>query len=183
MARENAQQRAEARRRQILDVARERADAEGWSAVTTRLLADAIGYTQPVLYGHFSGGKAEIMVVIALEGFVELAERCRRALAGTGDGGAVEAVANAYLDFGRDHPAVYEAMFQQPLSVAFASEDTPRELREAFDVLCRAIGDDEGGAAAEVFWGALHGICLLEGTGRMRPEHRASRIAELSVRF
>jgi hypothetical protein len=35
----------------------------------------------------------------------------------------------------------------------------------------------------EVFWGALHGISLLERAGRMRPDHRAHRLAELGARF
>ncbi|MFJ3958016.1 TetR/AcrR family transcriptional regulator [Arthrobacter sp. NPDC090010] len=177
------QQRGEERRRRILDAARERADANGWTAVTTRHLADAIGYTQPVLYGHFPGGKAEIMLTLAFEGFVELMDRCRRALGDRLGRDAAEAVALAYLEFGAEHPAVYEAMFQQPLDTPFASEDTRAELRAAYQVLADAIGDDGDGAATEAFWGALHGISLLERAGRMRLEHRAARIAELAARF
>ncbi|KJR07840.1 TetR/AcrR family transcriptional regulator [Gordonia sihwensis] len=177
------QERYEQRRRAILDAARERADADGWAAVTTRHLADAIGYTQPVLYGHFPGGKAEIMLAVALEGFVELTRRCRTALDEDGDRGAVEPVAEAYLKFSREHPAVYEAMFQQAIDAEFASADSPADLRAGFEVLAETIGDDEGGAATEVFWGALHGITVLERAGRMRPEHRAQRIAELSSRY
>jgi len=176
------QQRGEERRRRILDAARERADADGWAAVTTRHLAAAIGYTQPVLYGHFPGGKAEIMLTLAFEGFVELMNRCREALGERRGRLAVEAVALAYLEFGDEHPAVYEAMFQQPLDTPFASEDTRAELRAAYQVLADAIGDDDG-AATEAFWGALHGISLLERAGRMRLEHRGARIAELAARF
>lgn len=175
------QQRNDERRARILAAARERADAEGWAAVTTRHLAGAIGYTQPVLYGHFPGGKAEIMLAVAMEGFVELTRQCRAALGRKRGRRAVESVAVAYLDFGREHPAVYEAMFQQPIDTPFASDDTEPELRAAFDTLSAAIGGD--GSATEVFWGALHGICLLERAGRMRPEHRATRVAELGVRF
>ena len=51
------------RRQQILDAARSVAEAEGWAAVTSRRLADVIGYTQPVLYAHFPGGKAEISLI------------------------------------------------------------------------------------------------------------------------
>lgn len=171
------------RRRQILEAARERADADGWSAVTTRHLADAIGYTQPVLYGHFPGGKAEIMLAVALEGFVALTQRCREVLDSKRGREAIEAAAIAYLDFGSQHPAVYEAMFQQSIDASFASADTPRDLREGFEALAEAIGDDGDGTTTEVFWGALHGISLLERAGRMRPEHRAERVAELSARF
>lgn len=177
------QQRNDERRRRILEAARERADADGWSAVTTRHLADAIGYTQPVLYSHFPAGKPEIMLAVAIEGFIDLTQRCRAALGRNRGRRAIEAVADAYLDFARAHPAVYEAMFQQSIDMRFASGDTPPELRAGFDVLAEAIGDDGDGTITEVFWGALHGISLLERAGRMRPEHRAKRVAELSARF
>jgi AcrR family transcriptional regulator len=177
------EQRNDERRRRILDSARERADAEGWAAVTTRHLAATIGYTQPVLYGHFPGGKSEIMLTVALEGFAELTRQCRAALGSKRGRRAVEAVAQAYLNFGSEYPAVYEAMFQLPIDARFASDDSESELRAGFDALADAIGDDGDGTATEVFWGALHGISLLERAGRMRPEHRSHRVAELGVRF
>ncbi|GAA1767323.1 TetR/AcrR family transcriptional regulator [Agromyces humatus] len=177
------QQRSDERRRRILAAARERADAAGWEAVTTRHLADAIGYTQPVLYGHFPGGKSEIMLAIALEGFVDLTRRCRAALGRKRGRRAIEAVAVAYLDFSSEHPAVYEAMFQLPIDIRFAGDDTESDLRAGFEVLADAIGDNSDGTVTEVFWGALHGVSLLERAGRMRPEHRSHRVAELGVRF
>lgn len=177
------QQRNDERRRRILDAARLRADAEGWAAVTTRHLADAIGFTQPVLYGHFPDGKSEIMLAVALEGFVELTQRCRAARGQPDRRRTIVAVATAYLDFGSEHPATYEAMFQQPLGIPFASDDSAAELREGFDTLADAIGDEERGAVTEIFWGALHGIMLLEHAGRMRPESRSLRVAELARRF
>jgi AcrR family transcriptional regulator len=180
--RTSRRQRVDERHRRILEAARERADADGWAAVTTRRLADAIGYTQPVLYSHFPGGKAEIMLGVALEGFVELARRCRAALGPASGQPAIEAVAVAYLDFGREHPAVYEAMFSEPLDTPFGQDGTRPELRAGFDTLAEAIGDDDG-TATEVFWSALHGLGLLERTGRVRPEHRAQRVAELAARF
>lgn len=169
-----------ARRQSILTAARERADKEGWASVTTRHLADAIGYSQPVLYGHFPGGKSEIMLAIALEGFVDLAQRCRSAASSATGARVVVAVATTYLDFADAHPAVYEAMFRQPIDARFAEDDNESELRDAFDALADVIGDD---TSTEVFWGALHGISLLERAGRMRPEDRGNRIDGLSARF
>lgn len=177
------QERRDARRRHILDAARERADSHGWDAVTTRHLADAIGFTQPVLYSHFPGGKSEIMRAVALEGFTELTSRGRAALGRKRGRRAIEAVAAIYLEFGREQPAVYEAMFQQAIDVRFASEDTDPLLRESFAVLADALGEDEDETVTETFWGSLHGISLLERAGRMRPEHRRHRIAELGSRF
>jgi AcrR family transcriptional regulator len=176
------EQRVAERRRAILEAARAAAEESGWGAVTSRRLAEAIGYTQPVLYQHFPGGKTEIMRTVALAGFAELAEATRLAAGGSHGPGAVTAVAVAYLGFAFEHPALYEAMFQLPLDARFAQEDAEVELRSGFDALASAIGDDEG-AATEVFWAALHGMSLLERAGRMRPEHREARIAELTARF
>lgn len=175
--------RTEERRRRILDAARARADADGWAAVTTRHLADSIGYTQPVLYGHFPGGKSEIMRAVALDGFAELAQVCRAAAGAHQGRRAVEGVARAYLDFAAAHPSLYEAMFQLPLDARFAQEDAEAELREGFAALAGAIGDDGDGTVTEVLWGALHGLGLLERAGRLRAKHRDERIAELAARF
>ena len=171
------------RRQQILDAARAVAEAEGWAAVTSRRLADAIGYTQPVLYQHFPGGKTEIMRTVALTGFAELSAATREALADKTGASAIAAVADVYLDFATAHPSLYEAMFQLPIDARFAQEDAETELRAGFNALAAALGDANDGTATEVLWSALHGMVLLEHAGRMRPEHRPNRIAELAARF
>ena len=176
-------QRVAERRQQILDAARGIAEAEGWTAVTSRRLADAIGYTQPVLYGHFPGGKTEIMRTVALAGFAELAAATRAAMGDKTGPQAVAAVAEAYLGFAATHPALYEAMFQLPIDLRFAQDDVETELRSGFDALSAALGTVDDGTATEVLWSALHGMSLLERAGRMRQEHRPNRIAELAARF
>jgi AcrR family transcriptional regulator len=173
--------RAAERRQQILDAARAVAEADGWAAVTSRRLADAIGYTQPVLYAHFPGGKTEIMRTVALAGFAELAAATRAAVGRKTGKRAVTAVADVYLDFAAAHPSLYEAMFQLPIDARFAQDDAEAELRSGFNALAAALGDDE--TATEVLWSALHGMSLLERAGRMRPGHRRNRIAELAARF
>jgi len=175
------ERRAAERRQQILTAARTVAEAEGWAAVTSRRLADAIGYTQPVLYAHFPGGKTEIMRTVALAGFAELAAATRAAVGRKTGKRAVTAVADVYLDFAAAHPSLYEAMFQLPIDARFAQDDAEAELRSGFNALAAALGDDE--TATEVLWSALHGMSLLERAGRMRPGHRRNRIAELAARF
>jgi len=182
-------QRVAERRQQILDAARAMAEADGWTAVTSRRLADAIGYTQPVLYGHFPGGKTEIMRTVALAGFAELTAAMQAATGGKAGAGrmareqAVAAVADAYLGFAATHPSLYEAMFQLPIDARFAQDDAEAELRAGFNALGAALGDDNDGTATELLWSALHGMSLLERAGRMRQEHRPNRIAELAARF
>jgi AcrR family transcriptional regulator len=176
-------QRVAERRQQILDAAQAMAEADGWTAVTSRRLADAIGYTQPVLYGHFPGGKTEIMRTVALAGFAELAATTQAAMGGKTGPQAVAAVADVYLGFAATHPSLYEAMFQLPIDARFAQDDAETELRSAFNALGAALGNDDDGTATELLWSALHGMSLLERAGRMRQEHRPNRIAELAARF
>ena len=171
------------RRQQILDAARAVAEGEGWAAVTSRRLAGAIGYTQPVLYQHFPGGKTEIMRTVALAGFAELAAATRAAMGDKTGPQAVAAVADAYLRFAATHPSLYEAMFQLPIDARFAQDDAETELRSGFNALSAALGTDDDGTATELLWSALHGMSLLERAGRMRQGHRPNRIAELAARF
>ncbi len=175
--------RAAERRQQILDAARAMAEADGWAAVTSRRLADAIGYTQPVLYTHFPGGKTEIMRTVALAGFAELAVATRAAVGRKSGARAIAAVADVYLGFAAAQPSLYEAMFQLPIDARFAQDDAEAELQSGFSALAAALGDNDDGTATEVLWSALHGMSLLERAGRMRPENRPSRIAELAARF
>lgn len=171
------------RRTQILKTARAAAETGGWAAVTVRRLADAIGYSQPVLYSHFPDGKTEIMRTVALSGFTELATAGRIALGRKKGARAVAAVASAYLDFAAEHPALYEAMFQLPIDARFAQEDAEVELRSGFEALGAALGDGDRAVETEVLWSALHGMSLLERAGRMRTQDRRDRIADLARRF
>ena len=176
-------QRVAERRQQILDAARDIAESDGWAAVTSRRLADAIEYTQPVLYGHFPGGMSEIMRTVALAGFADLTAATQAAMGGATGRQAVAAVADAYLGFAAAHPSLYEAMFQLPIDARFAQEDAEAELRSGFNALGAALGPDGDGTATELLWSALHGMSLLERAGRMRQEQRTNRIAELAARF
>jgi AcrR family transcriptional regulator len=183
---ENAQaRRIEQRRNAILEVARERAEAGGWPSVTTRTLAQAIGYSQPVLYGHFPGGKSEIMSAIAMIGFGELTAATRAAGEGLQGGEATYAVAEAYLRFAAENPVVYSAMFALPISATFAHADSDPILKEAFEIIVSVTGDptDDAPTTAEVLWSALHGLSVLEQARRMRPEQRTARLRSLAAHF
>ena len=129
-----------ARRRLIVTTARRLAEAEGWDAVTTRRLSTEIEYSQPVLYKHFAGME-QIADAVAIDGFGELAEAMGAARSDADAAGdALTRVAHAYLDFARDNPAVYDAMFTRATSLRFAAEDTPPQLTAAFAELRHAVG-------------------------------------------
>jgi AcrR family transcriptional regulator len=181
MAIEDRRERERAARRQlIVATARSLAEAEGWDAVTTRRLSTEIEYSQPVLYKHFSGME-QIADAVAIEGFEELVGSLRAADPGAGAArDALARIAQAYLRFAQDHPAVYDAMFTRTTTLPFGADDTPPQLAAAFSVLRDAVGNVAGpmdsDTLTEVFWAALHGLVVLARTGRLRPGQEATRL-------
>jgi AcrR family transcriptional regulator len=169
-----------ARRRLIITTARKLAEAEGWDAVTTRRLSTEIEYSQPVLYKHFTGME-QIADAIAIDGFGELAAVIGEARSGAGAAGdALNRIAHAYLDYARENPAVYDAMFTRATTLRFADQDTPPELTAAFAELHQAVGlvagEQDADALTELFWAALHGLVTLSRGGRLRPAYDSERL-------
>jgi AcrR family transcriptional regulator len=188
MAIEDRRERERAARRQlIVSTARKLAESEGWDAVTTRRLSTEIEYSQPVLYKHFAGME-QIAAAIAVEGFGELAEVIRTARSGGGAArDALTRIAHAYLDFARDNPAVYDAMFTRATTLRFAAEDTHPQLEAAFAELHQAVlavaDGQDADTLTEVFWAALHGLVTLGRTGRLRLGAAAERLQLLVDQF
>ncbi|MER6245595.1 MULTISPECIES: TetR/AcrR family transcriptional regulator [Streptomyces] len=180
-------ERAE-RERLIVATAREIAEQQGWDAVTTRRLAERIEYSQPVLYSHFRG-KREIIGAVAVQGAAEIAVAVRTATAGaTGPRERVSALARAYLDFAARNPAVYDALFQLDGGLAFAQEDTPESLKDAFAALLESLGEVAGegvdtGLFTELFWASLHGLATLTRAGRLPPQDIEPRVELLVDRL
>ncbi|WP_319447216.1 MULTISPECIES: TetR/AcrR family transcriptional regulator [unclassified Mycobacterium] len=176
-----------ARRRLIITTARELAEAEGWDAVTTRRLSAQIEYSQPVLYNHFTGME-QIADAVAIDGFGELADvtRAARLRAGT-PSDVLARIAHAYLDFARDNPAVYDAMFVRATALHFAAEDTPPQLTAAFAELHQAVGliadAQDADTLTEVLWAALHGLITLSRAGRLRADYDSDRVQLLVDQF
>jgi len=174
-----ARERA-ARRRLIVTTARQLAEDEGWDAVTTRRLSAEIEYSQPVLYAHFAN-MDQLARAVAIDGFGELAETLHTARAGaatTTD--ALRQLAHAYVDFARQNPAIYDAMFTRSTTLHFAAEDTPPELEAAFTELRNVVAalaeNQDADTLGEVLWSALHGLVTLTRNGRLRPRYDADRV-------
>ncbi|MFE7328557.1 TetR/AcrR family transcriptional regulator [Streptomyces sp. NPDC057565] len=176
------------RERLIVATARELAEQQGWDAVTTRRLAERIEYSQPVLYSHFRG-KREIIGAVALEGAAEMAAAVRAAAsAANSPRERVAALARAYLDFAERNPAVYDALFQLDGGLAYAQEDTPEPLKDAFAALMESLGEVAGdgvdpGLFTEVFWASLHGLATLTRAGRLLPKDAEQRVELLVDRL
>lgn len=179
-----AQQRKEKAReergRLIVSAARELAEAEGWEAVTTRKLADKVEYSQPVLYSHFKNMDA-IAAAVALQGFDELTVALKQGAEQAG----LRGLADAYLAFAREHPALYQAMFVRQSELTFAVGDIPASLRAGFAVFLAALepyADRDTETLAEVFWSSLHGLATLQANRRLRPDQHEQRV-ELLIKL
>jgi AcrR family transcriptional regulator len=170
------------RQQRIITTARKLAEAEGWDSVTTRRLAEAIEYSQPVLYSHFEGKNA-IIRAVALEGFTELAAAMRTARqAASAPPAALLALARAYLAFAQANPALYEAMFTLA-DVTFAQPETPASVRQGFAELRQALAPLAAGRDVEILgeitWSTLHGMATLTRSHRLRQGYEEERLALL----
>ena len=140
-----------------------------------------------MLYKHFTGME-QIADAVAIDGFGEIADviRAARLRAGTASD-ALARIAHAYLDFARDNPAVYDAMFTRATTLRFAAQDTPPQLTTAFAELHQAVGviagEQDADALTEVFWAALHGLVTLSRAGRLRPGYDSDRLQLLVNQF
>jgi AcrR family transcriptional regulator len=170
----------QARRAQIVRVARQIAELEGWPNVTVRRLSDEISYSQPVLYSHFTN-RDGIVSAVAIEGFHELGSALEKARHRGKRVDPVEAVANAYLEFAANLPALYEAMFSLSLSVPFGDPATPPELRFAFSQISELFSERSTNPeiTSELFWASLHGIAELTRTKRFPFRRQKERVRAL----
>lgn len=167
-----------------MDAALQLARAEGWAAVTTRRVAEAIDYSQPVIYQHFTGREG-LLAEIARAGFDSLRTVTdEAATGGQSTGQPLAHLCRSYVTFGTRNPRLYEAMFTLPTALRFASADTPGELRDAFVSLRRAIAPHIGSAdpdeAAELLWAACHGLVSLHTAERIPPDRIEAHIARIA---
>jgi AcrR family transcriptional regulator len=172
----------EAQRLLITSTARRLAESDGWDAVTTRRLSAEIEYSQPVIYKHFASLE-DLYEAVALECFADLTDALRRARVGAPPDQTLTAIAQAYLSYGEQHPALYDAMFTRATRVPFARADTPPAPRQAFAELSAGISPVANGrdlaTLTEVFWASLHGLVALQRSRRLRPDDGASRVRVL----
>ena len=174
----------QARRAQIISVARRISELEGWSNVTVRRLSEEISYSQPVLYAHF-GSREGILAAVAIEGVQEIGLALEKARKRVKRGNTVESFATAYLEFAASSPALYEVMFSLSLSVPFDDAATPPELRFAFAQLLELFPGQgsKPEVISELLWASLHGIAELTRTKRFPPSRQKERVRTLVELF
>jgi AcrR family transcriptional regulator len=97
----------------IIEAAGEIADQHGVQEVTLANLAKKLGIRPPSLYNHFYG-LTGLRKKLAIYGIEKLYKVMADAAIGVSGTEAVLAVSQAYVNFARSHPGVYEATLLAP---------------------------------------------------------------------
>ncbi|MNI01203.1 Bacterial regulatory protein, tetR family [compost metagenome] len=146
--------------------AAEIADEQGIEEVTLAALAARLGVRSPSLYNHINGLQG-LRSLLAVHGLELLNAAIAAASEGLKGDAAVYAMGQAYVDFARKHPGLYETTLRAP-------EEGHSELERASEqVLSLIIGllscyglDAEGELhAVRGLRSLLHGFAALENKG------------------
>jgi AcrR family transcriptional regulator len=99
----------------IIEAAGELADQYGVQEVTLANLAKKLGIRPPSLYNHFNGltGLRKRLAIYGIDKLYEVMEDAAIGVSGT-ETDAVLAVSQAYVNFARKHPGIYEATLLAP---------------------------------------------------------------------
>lgn len=150
----------------VARVAAEVADRVGFDVLSLSAVAKEVGVSQPALYKHVDGldGLRRDVAVLAVD---ELTERIAQARDGLRGRQALQAIADAYRNYGRRHPGRAAAAVRAPRP---DDADHVRAGTAAVAQVLAVLADYglEGSDAihgVRLFRAALHGFVVLENAG------------------
>jgi len=160
-------------REALIEAALRLISEKGPGGFTVAEAARAAGVSPAAPYRHFRD-RDDLIADIALRGYEQFASALRAAW----DGGkpppraALHRLGVSYLDFARNQPAAYAAMFESGLKLAehpalrAAADDAFAVLRDACEALVAALPANRKPPALMValhIWSVAHGIASLFG--------------------
>lgn len=150
----------------ILRVAWQVVNEEGWQSLSIRKIADAIEYSVPVVYDHFENKEA-ILSEFNRQGFRLLSEKLQQAKqTRRKPARQLEAIAYAYWDFAFEHKAYYQLMFGLGMPGCESVKTVP-ELMAFIEVISTTIeqivkADSKSTVNVQLkvhsFWSMSHGL-------------------------
>lgn len=127
---------------------------------TIREVAKVIGVSHVALFNHFDD-KSAILAEVAKNGFRGLSHSMRTIKTGKN---SVLACAEAYVEFGLDHPSEFRAMFHPSIKPFTRFPELLSFATESFEILKAEVKKELlGESETECFaiWGAAHGLTSL----------------------
>ena len=144
--------------RRIVVAAGELVDERGPDDLTLTGVADRLGVTQPALYRHVNG-LSDLWRVLGVSTREMLAERLAEAGVGRTGEDAVRSIAEAWRQFGRDHPGRYRCTDRHAVS---GDDGLEQAANRTIDVIERSLGGF--GLSRPATTGAAHTLrCALHG--------------------
>ncbi len=154
----------------ILETAIEILERDGPDALSMRNLAEALEIKAPSLYRHYAD-RAALERAIVDAGTRELHERVKQKLDGQTAVAAVQTASNAYLEFARERPHLYDLMLGPcpPDRPPIPTESGKALWNALLAVVGSLTGNPDDTAATVALWAFLHGFICLERSGQFGP--------------
>jgi len=167
-------------RTSILTTAWQLVEEDGWESLSIRKIADAIGYSAPVIYDHFHNKEA-ILAEFATEGFRLLSKKIRLAKGKSGNPAEqIRAIANAYWHFAFKNKRYFQLMYGLGMPGCEMEKCFPgiADVRNAVMEPITAIIAKSNHPAANpclkyyTFWSILYGLISIKNmkNGHVREE-------------
>ena len=157
-----------------LAAARDIAEKEGLRGLKARRIARDIGYTIGTLYNLFED-LDDLIVHLNGRTLDALYEACASVESDDEPEAAARALAECYIRFTRDHPKLWNILFEHHLPDGRELPQWHREkIGRLLGLLERTLAplfppgqEAERHHSARVLWSSLHGICSLESTEKL----------------
>ena len=157
---------------------------DGWQSLSIRRIADAIEYSVPVIYDHFSSKEA-ILEEFAREGFRLLSKKIQQAKLKSADPAEqLRAIAGAYWLFASRNKEYFQLMYGLGMPGCEIEKCFPE--RPGFrELVMEAIGeiiakgdhpDADPCLKYYTFWSILHGLISIKN---MRNQHVSDEVNKL----
>ncbi|MFP4156884.1 MAG: TetR/AcrR family transcriptional regulator [Opitutales bacterium] len=156
--------------RLAIDAGRQLVVEQGPAALTARRVAEAIGYTPGTLYNLFDNID-DLAAAINIGSMATFAGTLEGIASDNPDAESrLRRISQAYLDFHRDSPQLWSLLFAVPVN--HHSEAYQQAIHRIFDQVIEALrplsaNADIARRKAKVLWSTLHGICLLNQSGKL----------------
>lgn len=150
----------------ILETASEIADKEGITKVTLASLAEKLEIRTPSLYNHLDGLPG-LRKKLAIYGLDKLNYDLTNSAVGKSGDDAIRAVSEAYINFARLHPGLYEATFLAP---DIKEPDMEKSSKQIVDLCVKILGyynlkNEEAIHITRGLRSILHGFASIEQKG------------------
>jgi AcrR family transcriptional regulator len=163
-------------RQAILAVAMDQVVQHGPDKLAIRSVAAGLGLSPNALYRYFAN-LAALEAALADESRQRLLEALQKAAHRQRPEAAIRRIAAAYLQFSREHPALFSLTLKPGAEEAGEAPSHARSWTFTLEHVARLYGDERAPEATVALWAFLHGMTALEAAGVFGETKPASSFA------